>query len=569
MNERLGEHGQAYTAQPMIPEPIPEQGRTTVKVKRGSMATQKRTAWTLFLFLLGVYSLTGAYRIDSGDGEAMYQVTRSLIERQDLAIPPPAPGTTVVGENGELLTVEQLQPEGWWPYGAWGRDGRYYAQYGIGWSLVAVPFYALGSGLAHLLPGAAEPYVTRAAVTLVNALALSMAGALFFLLALRLYPARTALLLALGYGMCTVAWSYARGTFSEPLVALGLLWAVLAAGRSKDEESREAVWWALAGLGLGGALLCRPAAAVMFLPFAAWAFLAGWETARVRGGMANVAAMGAPVALAVAIALGYNAVRFGGLLDLGYPQTIWNPNPLVGLYGMLLSPGKGLLLFAPVTLLGLVGWPSYLRRDPRQAGALLIMVLLQLGIYAFTRRAWGGGSCWGPRHLVPVLAFILLPAGEVWPSLLRKRWLELGGSLLLATSLVIQLLGISVNVSRHAQRVFATYGDFPTFFQRMNFTWTDSPIPGQVQALREVTAAMREPGSRELLQRLVDETLEADPVSGRAEAVGILAFNVPDFWFIYWDFLGVVTAWRVGVAVALALLTAWSAVRLRRLVAPV
>jgi hypothetical protein len=324
----------------------------------------------------------------------------------------------------------------------------------------------------------------------------------------------------------------------------------------------------LAGLGLGGALLTRQAAAVMALPLAVWALAAGWRSAGLRGMLRNLIALGIPLVLAQGMVLVYNAFRFGHPLDTGYKGGLPGSfSPLLGLYGMLASPGKGLPVFVPLVLLGLAGWPIFLRKRLLMGAVLLTMIVIQFGMYAATERAWAGGLSWGPRHLVPILAFCLLPIGDLWPFLQRHRWLELAAAFLLAASLVVQLLGISVNPSRHQQAVYARTQDLAEFFRLVSFTWADSPIPGQVRSLLETTAVMRDPESLNQLQELVQSAAEEDSRDGQAWALGVLSHNVPDFWFVYWRFLGVGTGWRIAFAVALAGLAAWAGIRLRRLIA--
>ena len=48
---------------------------------------------TLIVFFLSLYLLTTSGRIDSGDGETIYQTTRSMVENLSFAIPPPPPAS--------------------------------------------------------------------------------------------------------------------------------------------------------------------------------------------------------------------------------------------------------------------------------------------------------------------------------------------------------------------------------------------------------------------------------------------------------------------------------------------
>jgi hypothetical protein len=76
----------------------------------------------------------------------------------------------------------------------------------------------------------------------------------------------------------------------------------------------------------------------------------------------------------------------------------------VALYGLTLSPGKGLLVFAPPVLAGLAG--LYLLYRQRRAEALLFAALPVFFLWVYSvNTSWHGGASWGPRYLLPVLPF--------------------------------------------------------------------------------------------------------------------------------------------------------------------
>jgi hypothetical protein len=137
--------------------------------------------------------------------------------------------------------------EGGDSYGKWGLDGRYYAKYGLGWSLFAVPFCILGNLLSNLsnLP---EGIMTRIAVMFLNPLLTASGCAAFYYQARKVYNKLTSIVLALICGFCTITWYYAKSAFSEPLVVLLLLIAILAIENKK---------WVYAGIALGLTLLTR------------------------------------------------------------------------------------------------------------------------------------------------------------------------------------------------------------------------------------------------------------------------------------------------------------------------
>ena len=104
---------------------------------------------------------------------------------------------------------------------------------------------------------------------------------------------------------------------------------------------------------------------------------------------------------------GYGIV--GDHHDLNPPHTLqglWE-----GIYGPILSPGKGLLLYAPILILALVGWRRFGREAP--GGLLLVAGLCAVAVlvHANTLIVWLGGWAWGPRFVIPIIGIALLPLG--------------------------------------------------------------------------------------------------------------------------------------------------------------
>jgi hypothetical protein len=501
---------------------------------------------SLLGFLLAVYALIGGLRVDTGDGEVVYQVTRSIAQTGSFAIPAPAEGQSL--------------------FGSWGRDGRFYGPYGLGASLSLLPFYGLGAFVHRATGWATHGYVTRAAVALRNIVAGALTGWAVLLLARRLeYSTRAAVFAALASVLATPFVVYVKTTFSEPLVSLMLVLALAAVVEPPADvpvcrRHRSSAWrWLAAGGLLGFGFLVKPtviAVAPAFVGYALW-------SQRASSRWWALGALAGPLVVSIGLTGWYNAVRFGSPLQTGYWGIHFRLAPWVGLYGLLLSPGKGLLLFCPLVVLGMLGWRRLAVRWPGPAWLIAACAALYVGEHAIYSQ-WTGGGGWGPRLIVPIIPLLVVPLGEWKGNESGARARELAAALLVALSLVIQLPAVAVHWGRSAQAVYAESASEEEYKDRIRYRLADSALWRQWVGLLEVSTLMRRPELRaQVVQtaRQVGLREAAWPLSIASDAdvltrtVGLLAFNTFDFWWVYWPLLGA-PLWAVGLAVAVLLAVA-------------
>jgi hypothetical protein len=86
--------------------------------------------------------------------------------------------------------------------------------------------------------------------------------------------------------------------------------------------------------------------------------------------------------------------------------------------GLTISPYKGLLWFSPVLLLGLIGAVPFVRRHPWEGLALLGAAAAHLAGYS-RYLYWSGGVTWGSRYMLQVVPFLVLLAAPVWTWMAR------------------------------------------------------------------------------------------------------------------------------------------------------
>lgn len=486
---------------------------------------KRHPALALTILLAAFYTFFGNSRIDSVDGETMFQVTRALAEggRLDLAPGIVAPVTLI----SEYSTDTEISST------AIGRDGRTYAKYGLGQSLAALPLYYLGRAWQA---ATGYPYAARWAATLLSSLVTAVTAGLLLILARDLgFPQKVGITLALVFGLCSPAWPYTHTFFSEPLVTFCLVLAALAAVRFARRD--QARWLALMGAALGFSLLTRINALAALPAFGLYLALT-WKARRsplpVILQQATAALL--PFAVGVGLVLLYNLARFGAISDFGYRTSNWQTPFFLGLYGLTLSPGKGLLWFMPPILLGMAGFRSFARQVPREAwlcASLFLGYLLFHSPYTY----WEGGWCWGPRLLLPALPFALLPVGSLLMQS-KKQTAKLALALVIILGLFIQVPAVGSNYARPLQRLFE---DSPQEFQkRWLFQQAYSPLIGQWRSLIEVTAIWCSAPARTEINRQLAK-VQPDPAlpltNSPAEALYVerLAFlsaNLPDLWLV-------------------------------------
>jgi hypothetical protein len=133
--------------------------------------------------------------------------------------------------------------------------------------------------------------------------------------------------------------------------------------------------------------------------------------------------------------------------------------------------------------------------------------------------------------LLPITPFVILPLGSLLDDLPKKSHLNLLLAALIAVSITVQIPGVFVNYGRFLQKVYELSVD--RYYQRVTFQIAYSPLIGQWGEMREVVGNLKDPAMRSTVAQFAFEK-ETDELD--AHAMDLLAYNLPDFWFIYLSF---------------------------------
>ena len=298
------------------------------------------------------------------------------------------------------LTGQRLLPAEF----AFHHGGRLYSEFGVGITVVAAPIYAalirLNATRSFLEGATAIVFVTLATYLLSRALQTLVEP---------MVAAAASLVFALGTPVWTVGATALHEASAVVLAqAFGLV-GLFGRGRRSP---------AIAGIGFGFAAFLRPTQVVV-------AALVGlFYLLRDRR---SVLPYVAGAVLPIAGILVQNRWLWGNWLLGGYTNNPagFHGNMAKGLFGLLLSWWRGLLVYTPVLGFGFVGMAVALRR--RRSFIAERMILLGIasvaiiGIYSRWTEWWGGTSQYGYRFLLEIVVFLVVLSAYALAELPRVR----------------------------------------------------------------------------------------------------------------------------------------------------
>lgn len=320
-------------------------------------------------------------------------------------------------------------------------DGRFYSLFPPGISLMAAPAYIVGSYFGY----------SQVAVYIFFSLILIIDSLLIFAIAQRLgTQSWTAAFAALTFALTTTAWPYAVTAIVQHNVSVLFLLTIILAGLYGKK------YWGLYWLGwlaYGMSLLVDYPNGLMLLPAVVYMSFSALDikmtpkkTSHLTFRLAIVYAFTAFVAIGAFHAY-YNAVNFGS------PQTIGtsvftrmnsatdieaaknsasqtdnsdqttvedvepNRSSVVGIFDarrldrglnvLLISLGRGIIIFAPLVVLGIFGIWQANQRATGLGMVLIGTIVINLTLYGSFGDPWGGWV-YGPRYLIISMSMLAI-----------------------------------------------------------------------------------------------------------------------------------------------------------------
>lgn len=370
-----------------------------------------------FIFFLLLYGLTARSDLHHTDEVAVFATGISWVTNNSLAI-------------DELQWVQNAVN-----IGAIGRGGHLYSKYFPGNAFSSALIYEVTKkqndepylwgakdlnptiGLVELAPSNRG---ARMALKL-NAIFGALAMTSLLLLLKHYFDWKTAVITVIIMGLCTDWWYQSRGFLSE--VGAGALMITSLCFMVYQRPS-------LSAFSLGLSILFRPTNLIG---------LVIWGKAVYDKGLKTIWS-GVLILASVLTLLLYNWIRFNSVFVFGYGDESFKTNPLIGLAGLLFSPGRSLFLYSPIFLVVIPGlWLFY--KNQKSLTIVCATIILAYTLTISTWHSWEGGWTWGSRLLTPITPilgiFIASALESIWHSERKKDLLLI---------LVLAVLGFGIQL---------------------------------------------------------------------------------------------------------------------------
>lgn len=287
-----------------------------------------------------------------------------------------------------------------------------------------------------------------------------LTGLVVFYYALSLgYSDRVSVIAVVLFGLTTIVWPYSKTYFREPLTMLTLIASAYFLQRWRIafvHHQRRSEWlWLVLSIGTIVVSVLSKEAVLVAIPVLVLFGIPDWGTFQRR--RRELLIIGIIIAvITVLLTVGVIFFREQLLLLASRYQLLDRlvslieglPKAWYATLGYLFSPAKGVFWYSPILILA-VGAPFVLpRRNWREAGLPLALLLGFALVYAAVRGPlWHGGAGWGGRYTVPITPFLMVGSLPLLDQAIRgkKPAPKVIVGLLALAGFLIQLGAVYVN----------------------------------------------------------------------------------------------------------------------------
>jgi len=253
-------------------------------------------------------------------------------------------------------------------------------------------------------------------------------------------------------GNATILWVYSSSFWTQPIVTFCIFTAFYFLFKFNSENDIK--YLLLAGFFAGYSYISR-FASLLSLPFFIF-YLISLRWKEKKTVVKNLVFFSIPLFIILFIQMYWNFYRFGSSFDSGFNRLFLSSKFLIPyLTSFLFSLSRSILVFSPPLILGIFGLKKFFKEQKLEF--LIIAGISSFFLIFYSLFGFGisiTGTAWGPRYLVPITPFLLLPVCFFVDEVKWRRMLTYSA---LATGFFIQL--IMVLQPLQGEAISKYYGD--------------------------------------------------------------------------------------------------------------
>jgi hypothetical protein len=222
------------------------------------------------------------------------------------------------------------------------------------------------------------------------------------------FSIKIAITVAFLYGFTTMAWAYSSTALSVILVSMTVLLSFYF--YRKFVKNQNFFSLIFCGFSLGASVLVRYDSFIIVVIILV--FLIG-TILRNKSKLKNLTCLLIPLFFCAIIFMGINYIQFGTFLEYSFKTEsgygLGPTSPIhVGVFGLLFSPGAGLFIFSPILFTIFVSFFDFYKKD-KSSFLIFSAYFVSMLVFFGNLETWHGFVSWGPRYLLPVIPFLLIP----------------------------------------------------------------------------------------------------------------------------------------------------------------
>jgi len=222
------------------------------------------------------------------------------------------------------------------------------------------------------------------------------------------FSIKIAITVAFLYVFTTMAWAYSSTAMNVVLVSMTILLSFYFYRKFIQNQSSSSLIFC--GFSLGISVLVRYDSFIIVGIILV--FLIG-TILKNKSKLKNLTCLLIPLFFCAIIFMGINYIQFGTFLEYGFKSEsgslVGNTSPIhAGVFGLLFSPGAGLFIFSPILFTIFVSFFDFYKKD-KSSFLIFSAYLVSMLVFFGNLETWHGFVSWGPRYLLPVIPFLLIP----------------------------------------------------------------------------------------------------------------------------------------------------------------